>query len=92
MPETNFTRKPNSDDNHIGVNVKKLCDLISLAIVVVTEKEDHTVTKQNDNQWYSRATIEIGSILGPDCSCEDAELINQHLSAIRLGRKLKTVL
>ena len=75
------------------VNVKQLCDLISMALIVVIDEDDKTTTNPNPEgqfHWYSPATTEIGRILGVDCSCEDAELINQHLAAIRLGMKLNT--
>lgn len=77
------------------VTTKQLCDLISLSILAVMKEEDGTVTNPNPNgpcHWYSPVTIEVGRILGGDqCSCEDAVTINNHISAIRLGLKLRNL-
>lgn len=77
------------------VNTKQLCDLISLSILAVMQEEDGTVTNPNPDDsfhWYSPVATEVGRILGGDqCSCEVATAINDHIGAIRLGLKLKTL-
>lgn len=72
------------------VNTKKLCDLISLAVLAIMEKEDKTVTNtEGEFTWFSPVTMEVGRILGGDqCSCEEAKEINDHIATIRLGMKL----
>lgn len=70
------------------VTIKQLCDLISLSLLAVTAEEDGTVLNPN-HQYYSPVAIEVGRILGGDqCSCEDAQTINDHLAAIRLGMSI----
>ena len=77
----------------MNVTVKQLCDLISLSIIAITDDEDNTVIDPNpkgDFHWFSPVCTEVGRILGGnECSIEEAQAINDHIAAIRLGLKLR---
>lgn len=78
----------------MNVSVKQLCDLISLSIIAITDENDGTVINPNpkdDFHWFSPVCTEIGRIGGREFSIEEAQAINDHIAAIRLGLKLKNL-